>query len=568
MAKRNRRGKHWDNSVSAHLTARYDVAVKMGREVVEGLPASHSGKFPRIYWYYSRPEIQQAIFDYAKGRKITVLRHFKSLYKSFEQPEDILYLAIYHALHSKLWPSFHGMVSRTSEDTKVCDFVIEVDNKHSWKRCFEATKPVIDMLNDFGVHSYVKFSGHASAHVIIPGEIFPGGGMGGAGYRSELMKFVGKLVKGERLDRSFTNPSHFLRLAYSINENTGLVSIPIPIEDFDHFAWNNAKPENVEVLEGWWGYAPVDAQERMKGLLDFLKKERFDVGKKEAAKQFQKVDRFQAVKTKTEGVVRFVQLLQPTDKRLYEGMLKTAREHLDWVSSIEENADLKAALDEVRLLAQNSIVLSLTGVSRKHEIDLKEFWKAWRWELKSGDIKYYFDPLVQKDLFEATQNRNVKLGEDGPVVRIENQGDVFLLALFMNMRLGTNEHPSFYRSLAWGSPGRPLEGWDVAIQSNGRGDRAKAIEAMREAVSAISEPGIQTMVFDEGISTFTCVISNHEKKEDLLKLIKKQINTRMKSPEAVKLLDETSFALVPCSLNPFTGKPCVLIPIEKEKAFS
>jgi len=87
---------------------------------------------------------------------------------------------------------------------------------------------------------------------------------------------------------------------------------------------------------------------------------------------------------------------------------------------------------------------------------------------------------------------------------------------------------------------------------------------MREAVSAIiSELGIEITVFDEGISSYTCVISNHEKEGNLLKLIKKQLNTRMKRPEAVKLLDETEFTLVPHSLNPFTAKPCIPIPINE-----
>jgi len=557
MAKRNRRVKQWDKQVNAHLTAKYDVAVSEGREVVEELPAGHSGNFPRIYQYYSRPEIQQAIFDYAKGRKITVLRHFKSLYKSFAKPEDVLYLAIYHAMYSKLWPSFHGMISRTSENRKVCDFVIEVDNKRDWKRCFKATKPVIDMFSDFGTHYCVKFSGNASAHVIIPGEVFPVDGMGGAKYRSELMGFVGKFVKGEKVDRSFTNPSHFLRLAYSINENTGLVSMPIPIEAFDDFSWQYAKPENVQVLDGWWGNAPDDAQERMRKLLEFLKKERFAIKKKADLKRFHKVDLRTTVKPEPEGVATFSQPLKPTDKQLYEGILKTAREHLNWVTSIAPN--FKAALDEVKERAQTGLVLSLFEISQKHFLDLKELWKTWRWELKSEYTRYYSNPSVQANIFEATQKRTVKLGEDGPVVRIEEPEDVFLLAVSMNMRPGINEHPSFYRSLVWGIPGKPPEGWDITIQIDGRNNRDRAVESMREVISAISELGIEITVFDEGIGSFTCLISNHEKKEELSKLIKKQLNTRMKKPEAVKLPDETGFALVPHSLNPFTGKPCTHI---------
>lgn len=239
------------------------------------------------------------------------------------------------------------------------------------------------------------------------------------------------------------------------------------------------------------------------------------------------------------------------------------RKRCIWIKSVEQNSNFREALDQVNQLAKNRVVLSLSEISRKHKIDLKELWKAWRWESKSDDIRYYSDPSVQESIFEATQKRNVKLGEDGQVVRIEKPEDVFLLAVFMNTQFGINEHPSFYRSLVWSVPDELPEGWDITIQVDGRGDKTRAAELMHDAISAISELEIEITVFDEGISSYTCVISNHQKEGNLLKLINKQLNTHMKEPEAVKLLDETEFTLVPRSLNPFTAKPCVPIPINE-----
>ena len=63
------------------------------------------------------------------------------------------------------------------------------------------------------------------------------------------------------LDGSFWQPDHFLRLAYSIHELGGKVSVPIKPEEFDSFKPDKARIKNVEVIENWWTI-PEDAAER------------------------------------------------------------------------------------------------------------------------------------------------------------------------------------------------------------------------------------------------------------------------------------------------------------------
>ena len=179
--------------------------------------------------YYSRPEIQRAMFRHAKGRKISALRTFRPLYNRIEAPSDILYIALYHAGHKGMWPSLHGMISRYLDESNqhVCDFVIEV-NKIRSQACFEATLPYVEVLQDFGIYARLKFSGH----VIIQDETFPLPADVGnirkqfaavSGVREHLMNYVQKIVKHlEKLDRYFLRISHFLRLAYSTSVKIAL----------------------------------------------------------------------------------------------------------------------------------------------------------------------------------------------------------------------------------------------------------------------------------------------------------------------------------------------------------
>jgi hypothetical protein len=84
------------------------------------------------------------------------------------------------------------------------------------------------------------------------------------------MNYAQQVVKhSEKLDRSFTNSSHFLRLAYSMHERTGLVSIPVEMEKFEKFSWRKAEARWVRVLNDWWVPPPDDAEDRVREFLQF-----------------------------------------------------------------------------------------------------------------------------------------------------------------------------------------------------------------------------------------------------------------------------------------------------------
>ena len=212
------------------------------------------------------------MYRYAAGRKITFLRLFRPQYRRIMSSEDILPLTLCtFFVHGKYWPSLHGTVSRYgAKGGRICDVVIEIDYKSSWKKCFSMTRPIVDMLRDRGAVFYLKFSGHCSVHIIIPGEVlrirgFP---VDHSRFFRCLSDLVKKKLKEPRyLDTSFHMPDHFLRLAYSVNENTGLVSLPLNMSDYDHFDLAQAQPKNVRPLPGWWS-PPKDTPQRMQ---DFIK---------------------------------------------------------------------------------------------------------------------------------------------------------------------------------------------------------------------------------------------------------------------------------------------------------
>lgn len=117
----------------------YSRTVAAGKSLLQDghdLPGSRS---EMIISYYSRKDVQQAMYNYAKGRKICVLRNFRPMFgnSQLRKPEDLLYIMAFYSQEPKLWPSIHGMASRRNDDGRaVFDLVVEVDFKKSRSKSF------------------------------------------------------------------------------------------------------------------------------------------------------------------------------------------------------------------------------------------------------------------------------------------------------------------------------------------------------------------------------------------------------------------------------------------------
>ena len=103
-----------------------------GQELLEKCHALAGSRTDRIISYYSREDVQRAMYQYAQGRKISVLRYFRPMFQGAQlrKLDDILPIMMFYSQEPKLWPSIHGTISRSDDAGRtVCDLVIEVDFK-------------------------------------------------------------------------------------------------------------------------------------------------------------------------------------------------------------------------------------------------------------------------------------------------------------------------------------------------------------------------------------------------------------------------------------------------------
>jgi hypothetical protein len=160
------------------------------------------------------------------------------------------------------YPGLHGTVGR--------DIVLEVDAKQDRREAFEGGRRLMEFLDRYGAPYRVKFSGNSSSHVIIPQaayETLLPEEQRSAGFR-RLYAWVVEHC-GVAVDGSFGGGSHFLRLPYSLNERTGLVSLPLRPEEYDGFELEMAEAHRVRV-EAWW-FETEDLLARREGMLRLLR---------------------------------------------------------------------------------------------------------------------------------------------------------------------------------------------------------------------------------------------------------------------------------------------------------
>jgi hypothetical protein len=86
--------------------------------------------------------------------------------------------------------------------------------------------------------------------------------------RRLLFQMILSRSRANHIDNSFTSADHFFRLPYSINENTGLVSLPLTREQYDDFTPSMAEIPNVQVDDGWF---QEPGEEGQKALVDMLR---------------------------------------------------------------------------------------------------------------------------------------------------------------------------------------------------------------------------------------------------------------------------------------------------------
>ncbi len=134
--------------------------------------------------YYSKPEIQKAIFNFAKNREISP-RYFNGFGK---RPDTFQYLGDVFQIVKKGATSFHcseelwenpldletGISKEKLNELRIgWDLLIDIDCKY-FDFSKKAAKAILQVFNNHGIENIgIKFSGNKGFHIILPWKAFP-----------------------------------------------------------------------------------------------------------------------------------------------------------------------------------------------------------------------------------------------------------------------------------------------------------------------------------------------------------------------------------------------------------
>lgn len=230
-----------------------------------------------ILEYYDREDVKSFIYQACLDRKILLFfapelrwsENLRGTFLTLDNPE-CLSNAILKSLGDsldelaedepmKFYPSFHAVLDML-DDYK--DFALEADMR-GWRRSFDDLYGALEILDRFQVAYRIKFSGHRSLHLMIPWEAFPES-FNGLSVKDQWRHVCDRIRAYFVLHgglKSAHRPGGILRIAYSLNENTGLVSLPIARDGLEDFRPWEASMYHTKIDQPWFGHMPEDAKQ-------------------------------------------------------------------------------------------------------------------------------------------------------------------------------------------------------------------------------------------------------------------------------------------------------------------
>ena len=238
--------------------------------------------------YYSRPDIQKAIYEFSKNREICP-RYFEGFGKrpdSFQYPSDVFEMARKGATSfncsEELWEDPMKIVTGMSEEQANqlrigWDLIIDIDSKYIdySKICAEI---IINFLKFHRMKNIrIKFSGSKGFHLIIPWKAFPEevNGIQTKNMFPEwpriMIKYIIEQTKKQLIEKIsdierpnkyvknfqaskevmpdiiLVSPRHLFRMPYSLHEKTALASVVIDAEQISKFDLKDANPLKAEI---------------------------------------------------------------------------------------------------------------------------------------------------------------------------------------------------------------------------------------------------------------------------------------------------------------------------------
>ncbi|VVB83683.1 Eukaryotic and archaeal DNA primase, large subunit [uncultured archaeon] len=238
--------------------------------------------------YYSKPEIQKAIFNFSINREV-VPRYFEGFGK---RPDCLQYESDIFELVKKGATSFHcseeiwdnplniqtGMTEKQLNGLRTgWDLILDIDSKYIDYSKIMA-KIIINFLEFSGVRNVgVKFSGSKGFHMIIPWKAFPKeiNGVKTSDMFPEWARIITKYIMAKTHDYLITeitklyspnkyikdreapkevmpdlilvSPRHLFRMPYSLHEKTALASVVIDKSKISDFQPTDANPLKAEI---------------------------------------------------------------------------------------------------------------------------------------------------------------------------------------------------------------------------------------------------------------------------------------------------------------------------------
>jgi DNA primase catalytic subunit len=262
--------------------------------------------------YYSKKEVQKAIFEFSKKRE-TIPRYFEGFGKrpdSLEYPGDIFELA------KKGATSFHCSIELWKDPLKIStdlseeqanqlrenwDLLIDIDSKYiDYSKVM--AELIINVLKFHGVKNVgIKFSGSKGFHILVPHMSFPEEVNGIKTSNmfpiwpriitkyllhtidKDLVKEISNLQKPNKYIRDveaskevipdlvLVSPRHLFRVPYSLHEKTSLASVVISPDKIKDFELKDADPNKVKIRDFMPESKKGEAKELLVAALDWAK---------------------------------------------------------------------------------------------------------------------------------------------------------------------------------------------------------------------------------------------------------------------------------------------------------
>ena len=284
--------------------------------------------------YYSRSDIQKAIYEFSKYREICP-RYFEGFGKrpdSFQYSSDVFEMAKKGATSfncsEEIWEDPLKIVTGMTEDQANqlrtgWDLIIDIDSKYIdySKICAEI---IINFLKFHGIKNIgIKFSGSKGFHMIVPWKAFPKevNGIQTKNMFPEwpriIIKYIIEQTKKQLIEKIsdierpnkyvknfqaskevmpdiiLVSPRHLFRMPYSLHEKTALASVVLDSASISKFDLKDADPLKAEIKNFTPNVKEGEASELLIQALDWHKENH---GKIESSAKSKNAEEFKPIK--------------------------------------------------------------------------------------------------------------------------------------------------------------------------------------------------------------------------------------------------------------------------------